>query len=271
MVTRVLMCPPTALPALVGERSWQPAAPKLERARAVAQWQQLVDVVEANVAPVDPLVAEPWAWAMTFTRDLGIVVDDTVFALMPVSSRGPFEAPLFAKEMSQRNIELVNPDEPLRFDGGNVIADRHGRLLIGVARDAHRDLVHIGRDLAARTGRTAYAIPIAGGRFPHIDMALCELGERGWLVYPEALPGFDLTDPGWQAFFDGAPVIVADEVDGERLACNLVVAGDVAIGPEVSTDLVRRLTGIGIDYIATPLDELLKAGGGAHCLTLEMP
>lgn len=265
------MCPPIYLPALRDERSWVPHSPPLDPGLAVEQWERLRELVAEHVAPVALLQAEPWAPAMTFTRDLALVTPDTVVPLMPDSARGPFEAPLAARQLAARGLHGAIAVDPPRFDGGNVIADSHGRLLIGVTNPAPSDdFVAIVRSLEAATDRAAYRVPLAGGRFPHVDMAICDLAGRAWLVYPGALHEFGPVDPDWRDLFLGLPVITVAPDDGERLACNLVVHGDVVIGPEIGSELRHEINGLGIDYVPTPLTELAKAGGGAHCLTLEL-
>ncbi len=169
-------------------------------------------------------------------------------------------------------VDLDPNCTPPRFDGDNVLADSHGRLLIGVtAAEPAAEFTAAVRFLEQAAGRPTFAVPLAGGRFPHIDMAVCDLNGRAWLVYPDALSGFDLDDPDWNDLFLGLQVIKVTAADGEQLACNLVVQGDTAIGPEISTELQIRIEQHGIAYYGTPLTELLKAGGGAHCLTLELP
>ena len=265
------MCAPRFAPALRGEHSWVPDAAALRPALALEQWTQFRTLVEAHIAPVEDLQPEPWAPAMTFTRDLALATDDVVIPLMPASRRGPFEAPLARRRLSSLGLGSETTPEVLRFDGGNVLADAHGRLLIGVTPEPTDDFIETVRFLEAATGRGAYQVPLAGRRFPHIDMAVCDLGGKAWLAYPDALSGFDLADDAWQTLFMGRPVITVEPVDGEQLACNLIVDSDVAIGPEISSTLRAQLDHCGIDYVGTPLTELLKAGGGAHCLTLQLP
>ncbi len=243
----------------------------MDRSQANEQWEQLRNLILEHIGPVDLLQPEPWAPAMTFTRDLALVVDDKVVPLRPLSQRGSFETPLLRRHLASSGISLAL-EEPVHFDGGNVIADSHGRLLIGVTtRDPSDELTAAVRCLESVVGRAAYSVPLAGGRFPHIDMGVCDLNGRGWLIYPGALAGFDVADSDWIDFLHGLPVLVAEPHDGERLACNLVVHGDLAIGPEISSQLRTKVEALGIDYIGTPLSDLRKAGGGAHCLTLELP
>jgi len=122
-----------------------------------------------------------------------------------------------------------------------VLADRLGRLLTGVtAAEPTTTFADAARFMEHATGRSAYRVPLAGGRFPHIDMSVSDPNGKAWLVYP--LQGFDLHDPAWRALFAGRPVIQANVSNADQLACNLVVRGD-----------------------------LVKAGGSTHCLTLELP
>lgn len=271
MSQQVVMCAPSYLPALANERSWVADSSPLDRDLALDQWHRLRYLVEAHIGPVVELPAEPWAPAMTFTRDLALSTDEAVVPLMPTSHRGPFEAPLVQRCLTLLGTELTLPAEPLRFDGGNVLADSHGRLLVGVfSAEPASEVVEAVRFMEAATGRVGYRVPLAGGRFPHIDMAIADLDGTGWLVYPDVLPGFDLADPDWNELFLGLPVIEVDPADGEQLACNIVINGDIAIGPEISTDLAAKLDRHGLTYHGTDLGELLKAGGGAHCSTLEL-
>ncbi len=262
---RVLMCAPIFASPLSGEHSWVQDAEPMEPGLALEQWTQLRSLVETHIAPVEDLQPEPWAPAMTFTRDLALATDEVVIPLMAASRRGPFEAPLARRRLSSLGLDYEKTPEVLRFDGGNVLADVHGRLLIGVMSELTADFIETVRFLEAVTGRVAYRVPLAGGRFP------CDLGGKAWLVYPDALPGFDLDDEAWRTLFMGRSVITVEPADGEQLACNLVVNRDVAVGPQISSRLRTQLNQCGIDYVGTPLTELLKAGGGAHCLTLQLP
>ena len=125
--------------------------------------------------------------------------------------------------------------------------------------------------LKRRTGRSAVGVPLGGGRWPHLDMAMADLGGRGWLVHPRALNGYDPTDAAWRSLFAGRPIIEVEADEGDRLACNVVMAGDVVIGPSIGPVTRSRIEALGFDYEAVDVGELTKAGGGVHCLTLELP
>ena len=60
------------------------------------------------------------------------------------------------------------------------------------------------------------------------------------------------------------------EREAERFACNAVVIGKCVITNTGCDELHATLRLAGYKPIATPLDEFVKAGGSAKCLTLRL-
>ena len=89
-------------------------------------------------------------------------------------------------------------------------------------------------------------------------------GEAIW--YP---PAFD--EYGQRAIREHVPnLIEAEQAEAERFACNAVVIGRRVI-TNTGCDQLARGAGIArIRPVATPLDEFVKAGGSAKCLTLRL-
>ncbi|MFN3219866.1 MAG: dimethylarginine dimethylaminohydrolase family protein [Acidimicrobiales bacterium] len=264
----MIMGSPHRLPGLPSELCWDDGAP-LDVNAACAQWDMLREAVERCVGEV--LVLEPGllARSTTFVRDLGLAIDGSLVLLRPAGLRGLLEPPSFARMLRSSGIDLADGPLPA-LDGGNVMADHHGRLLVGLCGEPTSSLRAAVDALKVRTGRTAIGVPLAGGRWPHLDMALADLGGRGWLVHPEALAGYDRTDAAWREVFAGRPVIEIAPDEANGLACNVLVAGDVVIGPPVGACTRRRVEALGFRYEAVDVSELVKAGGGVHCLTLEL-
>ena len=261
---------PRWLPALAQDRTWNGSEP-LDVVAAGDQWSALQEVIERRLGPVVVLDAAPWAQATTFVRDLGVVVDDELVFLRPAGLRGLLEPPVLVQRLAAAGITVDGEAEPLELDGGNVLADHHGRVLVGLCGEPEPGLRAAVDALKQRTGRSAIGVPLAGGRWPHIDMALADLGGRGWLVHPGALGGYDPAEVTWRSLFVDRPVIEVDAEEGDRLACNVVVAGSVVIGPPIGAATRARVEALGFDYESVDVAELAKAGGGVHCLTLELP
>jgi N-dimethylarginine dimethylaminohydrolase len=260
---------PRWLPELAPQNTWHGGT--LDVCAAADQWEALRDAVERRVGAVSVLGPAPWAAATTFVRDLGLVVEGDLVRLQPSGLRGRLEPPLLARALAAAGVEFDHRVAPLELDGGNVLADHHGRLVVGLCGEPDAAMQSAVDALKLRTGRAVLGVPLAGGRWPHLDMAMADLGGRGWLVYPAALAGYDRSDPAWRAVFAGRPVIEVDVEEGERLGCNVLVAGDVVIGPPVEARTRTGIESLGFDYEPADVGELTKAGGGVHCLTLELP
>ena len=65
-------------------------------------------------------------------------------------------------------------------------------------------------------------------------------------------------------------LIVVNENEARRFACNAVVVGRTVITGAGCPELHRELRDRGFTPHETPLDEFIKAGGSAKCLTLRL-
>lgn len=266
----VLMCRPDWRRPIPAERLWRDNAGPLDTGRLREEWEALRELVDRHVGPVLEIRTEPWAIGMCFVRDLAVTAGGRVVPLMPTLHRGPFEAPLFRRELERAGVSVTRPDRPLPLDGGNVVTDHQGRLLVGVHGEPSDELRTTVRELESITGAPAVAVPLRVDHFPHLDMVLADLAGRGWLAHAEQLPGLVAKSPAWQEFLGGQPLVETGSEDGDRLACNLVVGREAVVGPAVSHRLRSAVERLGLEFVPTPLDEWRKLGSGAHCLTLEL-
>jgi N-dimethylarginine dimethylaminohydrolase len=65
-------------------------------------------------------------------------------------------------------------------------------------------------------------------------------------------------------------LIEVEPAEAERFACNAVVIGRRVITNTGCDQLSTAVAARGYEPIATPLDEFVKAGGSAKCLTLRL-
>jgi N-dimethylarginine dimethylaminohydrolase len=65
-------------------------------------------------------------------------------------------------------------------------------------------------------------------------------------------------------------LIEVEQSEAERFACNAVVIGRQVITNTGCDQLHSVLSSRGYHPVATPLDEFVKAGGSAKCLTLRL-
>lgn len=267
---RYLMSPPANYGVHHLLNPWMTWHEAVDVGRAVRQWEGVVEAVELAGGKVELVEPNPESGAMTFTRDTAVVAaTGQAVVLRNVGRRGDVEPERIAAWLADNGFATEEPVGQDRIDGGNVVAAE--RWLIGMPLGATRaELDRLADVLADRSGRGAVGIPLAEARYGHLDLALADLGGRAWLASPPALGAPDFDDPRWQTVLDGRPVIAVDDEEAQQLACNVVVVGETVIGGGLTPRLCREIERVGLCPVAVALDEFRKAGGGAHCLTLEL-
>ncbi len=268
---RFLMCPPQYFDTHHLFNPWMEWREAVDHDRCWEEWQALRQAIIQAGGEVELIEPKEEAGAMVFTRDAALVyAPGRVMVLQNEGPRGIVEPPVFSRWFARHGYLLESPP-PGRIDGGNILRCTDGRYLIGVKPGSNlRVERYLARLLHRLTGARCTGIPLADRRYLHLDMVLADLGGRGWLVYPAGLGSLDLGHPAWQAIFGHAPVIEVKKEEAERLASNIIVVGDTVIGGYLPERLSEAIAALGLRVVVTELDEFRKAGGGAHCLTLEL-
>ncbi len=234
------------------------------------EWEQLRSLIKARGGRSETIAPASQAGAMTFTRDAALVYGPgRALILRNDGPRGDTEPTRFARWFAESGYETETT--PYRLDGGNVLRCADGRYLIGLKPGSSgRVERYLARLLGRLTGARCFGVPLSDVRYLHLDMVIADLNGRGWLVYPAGLGGANLTLPEWDAIFLGRPIIEVERDEAARLACNVVPIGNTIVGCGLSRRLIRAIEHLGCEVAVTPLEEFRKAGGGAHCLTLEL-
>ena len=120
--------------------------------------------------------------------------------------------------------------------------------------------------LSEQIGKRVLPLELVNPRFYHLDTCFCPLAPGEALWFPDAFDNY-----GRKVIATNIPKLLAvTEPEAFRFACNAVVVGKTVITntgcPKLSDDLRRW----GCAPVAVELDEFLKAGGSAKCLTLRL-
>ncbi len=100
----------------------------------------------------------------------------------------------------------------------------------------------------------------------HLDTCFCPLSIEQALYFP---PAFD--DYGRAALQAHIPKLIeVTAAEARRFACNAVVVGRNVVTNSGCPKLHEQLRNEGFTPWETPLDEFVKAGGSAKCLTLRL-
>jgi N-dimethylarginine dimethylaminohydrolase len=155
-----------------------------------------------------------------------------------------------------REPESVNEGEgDIAFAGTEILAGYGFRTEQSAAEE-----------LGALFGLPVLSLRLVDPRFYHLDTALCVLDADTAMYYPAAFD--DAGRAALASLFD--ELIEAKDEDAEVLGLNAVSDGRHVVLAAQATELARSLSARGFEPVPVDMSELLKAGGGAKCCTLEL-
>ena len=265
---RLLVCPPSHFGVEYVINPWMAGnVGGASAAKAQSQWDALVAILEP-LCDLETLTPAPGLPDMCFAANAGFVLESTfVPAVFSVRQRRPETAHAigWAQDVGLTVQEL--PAE-YAFEGeGDALwwppPDSEPLLWAGYGvrsqLEAHRRLSEILRVEVA-------SLRLLDERFYHLDTCFVPLPEGRVIYYP---PAFDERSQALiAARVPAERRIEVGEADALRFACNAIRVGRTLIANHASPGLQSRLEAWGYQVITTPLDEFIKAGGAAKCLTL---
>jgi N-dimethylarginine dimethylaminohydrolase len=180
--------------------------------------------------------------------------------------RGPQrqgEEPLNCRWFSDHGYRIHRLKSQVSFEGAGDALSCGDTLFAGYRiRSEIRACQELGELLACRVAPLELVQP----RYYHLDTCFCPLTVDSAIYYPRAFDEY-----GRRALRYRIPDLIPVE-PGEacRLACNAVVLGKTVTTGAGCPRLHRRLRDRGFTTLETTLDEFIKAGGSAKCLTLRL-
>jgi N-dimethylarginine dimethylaminohydrolase len=239
------------------------AATAFDPARAAAQYDGLVEALEANGVARHYLVPEDHLPYQVYTRDSSQTTPwgPVLTQLRMPARRGEYAGVLgfhdrFFAYASQGTLE-----------GGDIHIIRPGLLVIGYSgvRTDRAGAEQFASLFAAR-GWSVRLQPFAE-HFLHLDVLFCMATDRLAVACIDVL-GDDFA--AWAAA-NGIELVLASYAEVMAMSCNLLALGDGrVISPVHSRRINAELRGRGLTVIDPPLDLFAAGGGSVHCLTMPL-
>lgn len=257
------MCPPEHYGIEYEINPWMNRARQVDRPLATRQWEALRQVLEqcgARISTLEPVEGLP---DLVFTANAAMI-----FRRQAVLSR--FRHP-------QRQGEEPHDEQWLRGQGFEVLKLPEGQWFEGAGdalfcgddlwagyhiRSHARSLQTVGGLVSSRV----MAVQLIDPYYYHLDTCFCPLAPGLALWHP---PAFDAYARRAIEAHIGERIEV-DDAEARRFACNAVVVGRHVVTNTGCPKLHAALRARGFEPIETPLDEFVKAGGSAKCLTLRL-
>jgi len=261
-----LMCPPEHFDVTYAINPWMRLDAPVDPARALRQWETLKQAYESlghSVSTIAPVAGLP---DMVFAANGGTVIDGSVLGVRFRYPERAAEAEAYLNWFRSNGWTSVREAEHVNEGEGDILVAGHaghGPILAGYG---FRSDFEAGEELAATFGRRVVSLRLVDSRFYHLDTALCVLDPSTAMYYPAA---FD--DAGRAALASTfAELIEAKDEDAEVLGLNAVSDGRRVVLAAAAAGLARSLRSRGFEVVPVDMSELLKAGGGAKCCTLEL-
>lgn len=269
-MTKILMCPPTHFGVEYVINPWMignvgSASPS----KAQAQWDDLVKILE-GIAEVEFIDPSPGLPDMCFAANGGLILDDVfVPPVFRVRQRVPEQA-LFATWAEEAGFKVMTLPDDHSFEGeGDALwwpgPNSDPALWAGYGV---RSSLESHRDLAKMLRIEVLSLRLVDERFYHLDTCFTPLPNGKVFYYPAA---FDTRSNALiESRVKPDDLFAISDEDAVNFACNAVRVGNHLIANHASAELRAKLESWGYTVITTPMDEFMKAGGAAKCLTLLM-
>jgi len=257
------MCPPDYYGIEYEINPWMSRSRGSQSDRAKHQWrllhQTLVDLGVA-VELLDPVPGLP---DLVFTANAGLMFERRFFSARFRHAERARESPVNEQWFAARgfSVEEFPADSyhegagdalfcgDILFAGYRIRSDVHGHIWVG-----------------EQIGKRVLPLELVNPHYYHLDTCFCPLAPGEALWFPDAFDAY-----GRRVIQSHIPRLLAvDDADARRFGCNAVVVGKRVITNAGCDRLTASLSDWGYEPIAVELDEFLKAGGSAKCLTLRL-
>jgi len=259
----ILMCPPVFYGIHYEINPWMNTERQADHPQAVDQWNALRQHIEsagARVSLVEPVDGLP---DLVFTANAAMIYGRRAILSRFRHPQRQGEEPHNRRWFAEHGFEVIDPPANFNFEGAGDALFCGDTLYAGYRmRSDAAGHQAIGQMLGVRV----LPVELVDPRYYHLDTCFCPLAPDTAIWYPAA---FD--DYGRRAIEEHVPNLLAvEQAEAERFACNAVVLGRTVITNTGCDRMAAALATEGYKPIATPLDEFVKAGGSAKCLTLRL-
>jgi N-dimethylarginine dimethylaminohydrolase len=260
---RILMCPPDYYGIEYEINPWMKVEHGAMRERAQAQWQKLHDTLSGLGVILELMTPRPRLPDLVFTANAGLVFETRFFSSSFRHEVRAHESPYFDAWFAEHGFTVEHLPEGVFFEGaGDALFCGHTLFAGYRIRSDVRGHQHLGKVL----NRQVLPLELVSPHFYHLDTCFCPLAPGEAIYYPGAFDSY-----GQKVLQTQVPKLVAvDEEEAKHFACNAVVVGKTVVTNAGCERLHRDLRGMGYEPIGVELDEFLKSGGSAKCLTLRL-
>lgn len=265
-MSRLLVCPPDYFGIEYEINPWMRLSNRVDHDRAVAQWHELMRIFERDLNVVlERMTPQPSLPDLVFTANAGVVVGRTAVVSRFRYAERQREEAHFENWFRAHGYDVVSLDKEVYFEGAG---DLLGFSECWYGGYRQRSDVRAFPVLSDRFRREIIPLELVDSRFYHLDTCFCPLSGGELLYFPPAFDRYGQIAIA-ERLSDGRRIAVPEQ-EALRFACNAVCVGKHVVLPAGCPTTERLLQEAGYHTHAAPLDEYMKSGGSAKCLTLAL-
>jgi N-dimethylarginine dimethylaminohydrolase len=265
-MSRLLMCPPDYYGIEYEINPWMRISNQSNGDRARTQWQALTRVLGKEIgAKLEFMEPVPGLPDLVFTANAGVLHGGKA---VPSRFRHPErqrEERHFIEWFTRKGYEVITLDTGMYFEGAG---DLLGFPEFWFGGYRQRSDIRAYDTLSTIFSKRILPVELVDQRFYHLDTCLCPLSGGELLYFPPAFDAYAQTVIASHVEQNKRFAVPASEA--ERFACNAVCVDHHVVLPTGCPETMEWLGRQSYTPHPVELDEFLKAGGSAKCLTLAL-
>lgn len=264
----ILMCPPNHYDVTYKINPWMTQESEVNKPRAIKQWQQLRQQIEKCGAKVITLPPQKNLPDMVFTANAAFISNNTAYLAEFAHPQRQEERKHFKRFFVSRGTSIVGDAkltnenrQRAAFEGAGDALAAGETLFLGHGfrsnKTTHKDIAKTFPQYKC------ISLELINSHYYHLDTCFCPLNNNTALYYPAAF-----SNQSQQKIQKNINAIAVPQEEARKFACNAVVIDKQVIIPSGCPKTKLALEKKGFDVYSCELDEFLKSGGAAKCLTL---
>lgn len=232
-----------------------------DKKKAMNQWNKLINIykqLELNVEIIEQNSNFP---DMVFAADQGFCLKNKTILLSRFRYKErQGESQYYKKWYKKKGYRVLLLPKNLYFEGCGELQEFKDNLLIGTGFRTNKKAA---KTIGKIANRNTIILELVDERFYHLDTCLMVLNDNVIFYYPKAFS----TESILKLKSLRSQLIEIDDKEVKNFAANSIVFNNNVVIQIGNPKIAEKIKRLGYKIFNINLNEYMKAGGGAHCLT----
>lgn len=244
-------------------KSWMEKGETENNDLMVKEWRELMDAYRDNNVEVVEMEPHKEMQVQTFARDFGGCVKEGAIIGRFRHPARQVETVAYEAKLKELGVPIIARCNAGCFEGGDIwMIDEH-TIAFGLVDRTDKAGVDNLREQLEKFGYTVVGVPVPPANL-HLDMVFNIVAEKTCIAAVNELP-YNFIQMLKRRNFEIIPV--ESELVFKH-GCNVQALGDGKVLAIKNNKTVNdKMKALGLNVIEVDLKQVLKAGGGPHCLT----